>query len=357
MTTSKSRRGEQQATGAVDMDAIAGRLGVSKTTVHYALSGKGRVSIPLRKEILKVADEMGYRPNLLARSLRTKKTHTLGVILSSLSSSFHAHLLESIDHAAQEKGYNILLACSYRDAAKESELLEMMLSKGVDGVIAAPTNNDHFRLLYDELLNRGVPLVFVDRDIPKSRIDCVSVDNFVGGRLAGEHLIEIGCRHVAFVNVSYRKQQTSTIKERLNGLNSALQSAGLNPAKTLGLNLVQQCTGEAAGYRIVSEALETKNAPIDGLFAANDNLAHGAIRAVRDAGLRIPEDVAIIGFDDQDASAYVDPPLSTIRQPVSSLGKSAIEMLLKHLESDSKVTRKSRNRLRIEPTLVRRAST
>lgn len=340
----------------VDMDAIAKKLGVSKTTVHYALSRKGRVSEAMRSQILTVASEMGYRPNLLARSLRTKRTQTIGVILSSLSSSFHAHLLEALDHAAQHNGYNIFLACSYRDADKERDLFDMMLSKGVDGIIAAPTSNEQHQAVYTQLGGDGVPIVFVDRDVPESHIDCVSVDNFVGGRLAAEHLLEGGRRRLGFVTMTHRGHQSSTVTERLNGFNYALQSAGLPPATVWGTNVIQQSTGEAVGYEVVSSALAGRDVPFDAVFATNDNLAYGAMRAIREAHLRIPQDIAVVGFDDQDASAFVEPPLTTIRQPVQSVGVAAVELLLKHLKADPASNRADPERLKIEPTLIRRGS-
>jgi DNA-binding LacI/PurR family transcriptional regulator len=340
----------------VDMDAIAQKLGVSKTTVHYALSRKGRVSEAVRDQILNLAREMGYRPNLLARSLRTKRTQTIGVILSSLNSSFHAHLLEALDHAAQQNGYNIFLACSYRDADKERELFDMMLSKGVDGIIAAPTSNEEHQAVYTQMGGDGVPIVFVDRDVPKSHIDCVSVDNFVGGKLAAEHLLESGRKRLGFVTMAHRGHQSSTVKERLNGFNYALQTAGLPSAKVWGKNVISQSTGEAVGYEIVHEALTSEKTPFDAVFASNDNLAYGAMRAIREANRAIPGDIAVVGFDDQDASAFVEPPLTTIRQPVQSVGEAAVELLLKHLNADPATIRKESERIKIEPTLIKRGS-
>lgn len=342
---------------AVDMDSIARQLGVSKTTVHYVLAGKGRVSEAVRSQVLAKASKMGYRPNLLARGLRTKRTQTLGVILSSLTSSFHAHLLESMDHAAQQVGYSIFLACSYRDPDKEQELIEMMLSKGVDGIIIAPISTERARPIYNRMNKDGVAIVFVDRDLPKSHIDCVSVDNFAGGRLAAAHLLECGRRKIAFVTMVYKGQQSSTLQERLNGCNDAMQGAGLPPVKVLGLDTENQTTGEIFGYKAVARTLSDGEFSFDGLFTANDNLAYGAFMAIREAGLRIPQDVAVVGFDDQDPSAFVDPPLTTIRQPVHSVGAAAVEKLLHRLNADPKAERTEAERVKIEPTLVRRTST
>jgi LacI family transcriptional regulator len=340
----------------VDLDAIAQKLGVSKTTVHYALARKGRVSEAVRKKILRLAEEMGYRPNLLARSLRTKRTQTVGVIFSSLSSSFHAHLLEAIDQAAQRNSYNIFLACSYRDADKERELFELMLSKGVEGVIAAPTSNDQYYAMYNRLASDGVPIVFVDRNVPESHIDCVSVDNFVGGRLAAEHLLSTGRKRMACVTKTHKGVQSTTLTERIKGFHYGLQTAGQKPAEILGLDVANVMTGEEAGFQAVSKALQSAKLPFDAIFTANDNLAYGAMRAILDAGLRIPADVAVVGFDDQDASAFVNPPLTTIRQPVELVGMTAVDILLKNLQNEEHATHRQPVRLRIEPKLVKRKS-
>src|SRR4051812_21493584 len=167
----------------LDMEAIAQRLGVSKTTVHYALRETGRVSEQTRKKILKVAEEVGYRPNGLARGLRLRKTKTIGIILGSLTSTFHAHVLEGIDQTAQEHGYTMLLSCSYGLPEKEYNIIETLLERGVDGLIIAPAdpeaNRDHFL----HLLTQNVKLVFVDREVPGVNVDLVASDNRLGAFL------------------------------------------------------------------------------------------------------------------------------------------------------------------------------
>jgi LacI family transcriptional regulator, galactose operon repressor len=341
----------------VDMGELARLLGVSKTTVHYALSRKGRVSQAVRRRVQQAADELGYRPNLLARSLRTKKTHTLGVILSSLTSSFHAHLLETIDRAAQENGYSILLACSYRDPIKEKELVEMLLLKGVDGMIVVPIGREQERRLYDQLLDEGVSVVFVDRDIPNTKIDSVAVDNFLGGRIAASHLIERGRKSLAFLTMVHQGIESPTLQDRLGGCNYALQCAGLPPATVLGLDTEDQPTGELFAYNAVSRAIRSGKFSFDGFFTANDNLAYGTLEALREAGLRVPKDISLVGFDDQDPSAFMHPPLTTVRQPIESVGACAVDMLLKRLTAKSMSTDKELQRLKIEPMLVVREST
>ena len=340
---------------SVDLETIARHLGVSKTTVHYALTKKGRVSQAVRDRVLAAAAKMGYRPNLLARSLRTKQTHTLGVVLSSLTSSFHAHLLETIDQAAQESEYSILFACSYRDISKERALVETLLHKGVDGIIVAPLGKEEERDHYHLLLDSGAAIVFVDRDIANSRVDSVAVDNFLGGRLAGDHLIQSRRRRLAFVTMMHRGLQSVTLMDRMSGFNYALQSAGLGSAAVLSTDSPDQLTGESFGYNAVASAIRSKRFNFDGVFAANDNLAYGTIKALSESGLRVPKDVAVVGFDDQDSSAFVTPPLTTVRQPVQSVGACAVDLLLKRIKTRQSLEREPQ-RIKIVPLLVKRQS-
>ncbi len=356
MAQGSKRRGPREQKPAVDMAAIAAKLGVSKTTVHYALSEKGRVSKAVREAILAAAKEMGYQPNLLARSLRTKRTNSIGVILSSATSSFHAHLLESIDQAAQWNNYHLLLACSYRDTDKEQALLKMMLSKGVDGVIMAPTSSATYYDLFDGAMPPGVPVVFVDREIPQAQIDCVSADNFVGGKMAGEHLIENGRTRCAFLTIARNRSISNALAERLAGFDYALRKADLPPARVLTADADHEAIGETVGLATIGAALKSDRHAMDGLFTANDNLAYGAMQAIRDAGLNIPGDVSVVGFDDQDASAYVTPPLTTIRQPVRSIGAAAVDQLIKRIGAQSSPESVKAERIKIEPMLVRRSS-
>ena len=224
-------------------------------------------------------------------------------------------------------------------------------------MIAAPTSNEKYHDIYSRLADDGVPIVFVDREVSKFPIDCVSVDNFMGGRLAGEHLIQLGRRHLVFVTMVHMGRQTSSFKERLHGFNYALKTAGLPEANVLGLNSAAPSTGELFGYEVMTAAIRAATFPIDAVFTANDNLAYGVMRAVREANLRIPVDVAVVGFDDQDASAFVDPPLTTIRQPVHSVGVASVELLLNLLRLNRATPGRKRKRTRIEPTLVKRYST
>jgi LacI family transcriptional regulator len=339
---------------APDMEAIARRLGVSKTTVHYALRNTGRVSQAMRDRVLNLARELGYRPNRLARSLRTKKTDTLGVILVNLTSSYHAHVLDGIDTVAQGHEFGILVACSHFDVARERRLADLLLEKGVDGLIVEPMAAAEGASYYQKLVDSGVKIVFVDREVPGVQVDAVSTDNERGGYLAGQHLLQLGRKKLAFVTTNSKDRGAASVEARLAGFNRALVEAGEKPAEVVGLKVPDQPTDEGFGCAAVLELLETRRKAFDGLFAAHDGIAYGAMRALAQQGLRVPADIAVIGFDDQDPSAYFQPPLSTVRQPAQSLGEEAVRLLLRRL-GDATIPPARQRRL-LDPILVVRGS-
>ena len=339
---------------ATDMEAIAKALGVSKTTVHYALRNKGRVSEATRKRVLKVAAEMGYRPNLLARSLRTQRTDTVGVVLVTLTSSYHAHLLEGIDGIAQAFEHSILVACSYRSAAKERQLVEVLLEKGVDGLIVAPADPDENADYYRRLVEDGVHLVFVDRYIPGVNVDSVSTDNLTGAYRAVEHLAALGRKRIAVLTTISGERRSTSVEARIAGCARALQEAGLEPAIVLGPDVPDKLPEEEFAYDSVREHLRSSRKRFDAVFAMHDGLAYGAIEAILESGLRVPEDVAVVGFDDQDPSAYIHPPLTTVRQPARSSGEEAVRILFRRLRDPEMPP--PRQRVSLEPELIVRKS-
>lgn len=336
------------------METIAKQLGVSKTTVHYALCNTGRVSEATRQRVLKAAEALGYRPNLLARSLRVKRSATLGVVVIGLTSTYFAHVLEGIDGVAQQYAHNILLACSYGNPAKERDLIEMLLDKGVDGLIVMPADPEANSEYYSRLVQEGVYLVFVDRYLPGVNVDSVATDNLQGGYLAARHLLQRGRKRIAVVTTTSRERRSTSVQARLNGCNRALQEADLEPAILLGPNVPDRVPDEQFAYHAVREHLLSGGKPFDGVFAVHDGLAYGTIEALLELGLQVPEDVAVVGFDDQDPSAYFHPPLTTIRQPMREIGEEAVRLLFRRLKEETNPL--PRQRISLEPTLIIRQS-
>ena len=337
-----------------DMATIARKLGVSKTTVHYALRDTGRVSKQMREKVRAVARDLGYRPNRLARSLRTKRTDTIGVVLLSLRTTYHARLLAGIEAAAQEREFGALLAISNRDFEVEKRRVDLLLEKGIDGLIAAPVASKESAAYYERLVADGLKIVFVDRDVPGLQVDAVSTDNELGGMLATRQLVRGGRKTIAFLPPMPVSAQTTSVRGRLHGCMRALKEAGLKPSTVLEAKDDGFETDEAYASDVVTKYLSSGRRSFDALFAAHDGLAYGAINALTRRGLRVPQDVAVVGFDDQDSSGFFQPPLTTIRQPAELIGREAVRILFREFSAPRQP--EPRQRVLLDPTLVVRES-
>ncbi|HEY3396074.1 MAG TPA: LacI family DNA-binding transcriptional regulator [Armatimonadota bacterium] len=333
-----------------DIATIAGIVGVSKTTVHFALHDKPGVSQPVRERILAVAQEIGYRPNRLAMALRTRRSATLGVVMGQMG-SFQGELLASLEKSAQARGFNLLWANASLEPQREREQMELMLEKAVEGLIVTPTDSEANRSYYEDLLEQGTPLVCVDYEVPGLAADLVASDHFRGGYLAADRLIRGGRRRLAML-LKVRTEPAVVTSDRRDGFRAAVAEHGLEPAAELGVPTGPPQLVMRAAYEAVRDHLQ-EVPDLDGLFAFNDGLAYPAIAALQAAGRNVPRDVAVIGHDDWEASAYYSPPLSTIRQPVEEIGARATELLIGRLQGE--ITGPPQ-RILIEPSLVTRES-
>ncbi len=335
------------------MDMIAQLSGVSKTTVHRALHNTGRISPQTRQHILDVAEQLGYRPNRLARSLRAHQTATLGVIVTNISGSFYAYIVESIERAAQQNRYSILLACSYRDPDREHDLVELLLEKQVDGLILSTAdphaNSDYYTLL----LQQGVRLVCIDRSLSGVEVDEVCTNHHRGGSLATHHLLSAGRRRIAFAAARPLKMSYSSSQSQLQGYEQALRETGAQQPIVLGQDMEDTPLLQEFGYRSILTYWRA-GGRVDGVVATNDEIAYGIIHGLTEMGLQVPHDVGVVGFDDLDMSAYVHPPLTTIRQPMQQIGTEAVRLLLNQLKGTEHASIKQH--VLLEPQLIVRQS-
>jgi DNA-binding LacI/PurR family transcriptional regulator len=322
---------------------IAVAVGVTPTTVANALKGRGNVSEATRKRILKCAEELKYRPNMLARSLAQGKTCTLGFLLPTIANPFYPEIAEAIERTANQHGYQMLLCNTLYDSALGLQHLDRLVSRWVDGIIVMGSSMDISAV--SAQFRRGLPTVLCDwqEDEAVGDIPQVSVDFRTAGKLAAQHLLELGHRQPAII--VDEPQQTL----RLEGFRATLQTVGLS----LEQEMIQQGhstleSGYAAAQRLL--ALPTRPTAI---FATTDWMALGAIEAALDAGLRVPQDLSVIGLDDIVVSAHIRPPLTTVAVPKFQLAKEATELLFGLINEVSDLTL---SRL-IEPTLVVRQST
>ncbi len=297
---------------------IAVAVGVTQTTVANALKGKGKVSEATRQSILKCAAELGYRPNMLARSLAQGKTDTLGFILPTIANPFYPEIAEAIERTASRHGYQMLLCNTCYDFQQGRQHLERLVSRWVDGVIVMGSSMDIGDIA--EHFQRGLPMVLCDwqeNESPEG-MPQVSVDFRRAGALAAEHLLALGHREIGII-VSEPEQTL-----RLEGFRSVLRDAGLS----LAPDMIRQ--GHAtleSGYAAAHKFLTAPVRPT-AIFATTDWMALGAHEAILDAGLRIPQDISIVGLDDIVVSAHIRPPLTTVAIPKFQLAKEATELLL-----------------------------
>jgi LacI family transcriptional regulator len=344
----------KNAPDKMDMEQIAKRLGVSKTTVHYAIRNTGRLSDKTRKRVLKVVNKFGYRPSGLARSFRRSRADTLGVVLVTLANSIHAHLLEGVESVARQNQHTMLVACSHGKSEVERELIEVFMEQGVDGLVVVPCDPRQNQGFYRGLIEKGVRLVFVDREIHGVNAEIVTTDHEKGAYLEAQHLIDLGRTKLVCVATRSPRHRSTSVQDRLKGVNRALREAELEPAIVLGTDPPDFAVHEQYGYSVMQDYLKRAAGRFDAVCAVHDDLAYGVIRALTEFGMRVPRDVAVVGFDDQDPSAYFQPQLTTVRQPMREIGMEAGRLLFRRLNEPAMDA--ARQRIVLEPTLIVRES-
>jgi len=307
--------------GYITLKDVAKQAGVSLSAASRALNGRQDVSPETRKKIEETARKLGYVPNRFAASLKFQKTHTIGVIIEDNANPFWAEVLKGVESQAQEKGYQIILANTSRSYEREVRAIQTLIQRRVDGLLIAPNQEK-----YDDLFmirNLGVPFVIVGRHIKEFEpmgIPMVYSDEVDGGYRATRHLIERGCKKIAFVGA--QPYNTASI-ERCEGYKMALKEAGIEIddrlIKTGGIEI-------DGGYKSVMELIRD-GVKFDGIFAYNDLMAFGVIKALKENKIKIPQEVKVIGYDDIPFSALITPSLTTMRIQKQEMGKESFEML------------------------------
>ncbi len=316
----------------VSIKDIAKVAGVSHSTVSRALSGSPLVNAETKSRIQSLAREMGYSPDAQARSLVMGRTLTLGVVVTRLTDPFIAEIVQAIEDTAHEYGYSVVLASSSAESEREIAAVEMLHSKRVDGVIVT---SSRVGALYQQYLDRlGVPVVLINshREEQGPYTFSITVDNRHGGYLATRHLLDLGHDCVAYVT---GPANHSDDLERMKGYCQALTEVGIE----FQPELVVPGTGRVEGGEIAFSRLMDLKHPPTGVFCYNDMTAIGLLRAARVSGLSIPEELSIVGFDDIPFASYVNPPLTTIAQPISQMGWQAVKMVLALIGESSEETR------------------
>jgi LacI family transcriptional regulator len=324
---------------------IARDLGVSLMTVSKALRSHSDISEQTRIRVMKRARELDYRPNWIARSLVTRRTYVIGLVIPDLMHSFFAEVAKGVTRKFEPLNYQIIIANSDENADIEERQVELLLARSVDGLIIASSQPNSRRSLFGTLANRGVPYVLVDRSPAGLEANFVGVKDEEIGAMATEHLIEQGCRRIAHIRGPLIPPGTG----RLRGYGRTLAKHGLKAPPEY---VVSGQHSDGSGYDAMRQLLKL-NPPPDGVFCYNDPVAAGAIKAVLETGLKVPEDIAIIGAGNVHYSDLLRVPLSTIDQSSSAIGETAAELLVSCIESKTPVPAK---RILIAPQLIVRES-
>jgi DNA-binding LacI/PurR family transcriptional regulator len=311
----------------VSIKDIAQAANVTPGTVSRALRDSPRVNPETKKRIQQLADDMGYTPDARARSLVMGRTQTIGVVVTTITDPFIGTMVQMIESAAYEQGYTVVLVSSNDIPEREIEAVQMLQSRRVDGVIVA---SSRVGALYQERLDQlRVPVVLINSLAEHSGqyTISVSVDNQHGGYQATNHLIQKGHRRIAYVTAPADRNDSM---ERMAGYRNALAEAGI----AYDPSLVVQGTGRAGGGKRALPALLSLDDAPSAVFCYNDMTAIGLMSAACDAGLSVPHDLAVVGFDDIAFAQLAHPSLTTIAQPVDRLGRGAVEIVLAFLSDD-----------------------
>ena len=306
------------------MKRIAAELGVSVTTVSKVLNDQPDIGSETRARVLQHVARLGYRPNAVARSLSLKRTHTLGVVIPDLMHSFFVEIVAGIEGVMSAQGYGLLLCSSGENPGKERSELEMLRARQVDGIVLASAHASGSTDVLKQVARLGCALVLIDRDDhPSVQCHRVITDDQEVGRLATDHLIRTGRRAVAHIG----GPPVLHARRRETGYSEAVRAHGL-PARPEWI--VRAGFMEADGYRAMKEllALEPRRRVVDAVFAANDPAAIGAMKAVWEAGLQVPDDIAIVGAGDVAYGDLLRVPLTTVSWSKEEQGRRAAELLL-----------------------------
>lgn len=328
------------------MNDVAKKAGVSIATVSRVLNSNGNVNDATRARILKVIKELKYQPSRVAKRLRSKSvsSNLFGVLLADIVNPFYVDVLRGIEEVAYKNNYAIIMCNFGQDEKKEKLYLDILQSEAIDGLIASPANEDDQQL--KKMVKEGLPVVCVDRGLSGTDVDVVSVDNVIGAFNAVDYLIKSGYKRIAYI-AGLPSVPSSFLRER--GYRDALAANGM----AFDEDLVRYGNSKhQSGVELSNELLAMPEPP-DALFTGNNLITLGALETIHKRKLKIPEDIAILGFDDMYWSSSLNPPLTAVRQPAFEIGKRAMELLIQRIQDPQR----SSIQMMLNTELMKRSST
>ncbi|NIA09967.1 MAG: substrate-binding domain-containing protein [Nitrospiraceae bacterium] len=311
----------------VTLKQIAEELGLSVMTVSRALRNHSNVNGETRRRILAAANRLGYRPNYIAKSLVLQKTYTIGVVVPEITHSFFPEVIRGIEEVAYNAGYQLILTHSAENAEREKNAISTLEAKRVDGILISTVQTVKDYTVYKQLIKLKLPVVFFDRCVYNIGASCVSINDRESSQLITQHLIDHGYKKIAHLRGSLK---VSISRARLAGFKNTLLKNNLEIYDYL---IVKAGFHEKGGYRAMKQLLALPHGKRPrAVVAINDPAAFGAMEAIYEKGLKIPEDIAIVGFSDDIRASLMPTPLTTIRQPAYEIGKAASQKLIDIIE-------------------------
>ncbi len=306
----------------VTIHDIARECGVNVSTVSRALNGSYGVNDETRQKVLDVARRLNYVPNRVARGLATGRSQSLALLISDIRNPFFAEVARGAEDAAFAAGYDLILGNADLDRERQMRYLRSLVAKRVDGLIINSVSGLEESEV-DELLDYGIPIVLLNRSDNVQSISTVSGDNFEGGYLAGQYLIGLGHRNIAHLS---GPKQHGNLTERAKGFLKAVHQAG----DTVRAVVLHGDQNQLGGYLLTRKLLASQPA-VTAISTANDAMAFGVIRALLEHGKKIPADISLVGFDNLELAAILQPPLTTVHQPKYEMGEAAVQILLRQI--------------------------
>ena len=328
------------------MKSVAARAGVSVQTVSAVINNKPGITAKTRQRVMLAVQQLGYRPYSVARSLRTRRTRTIALVVSDIANPSFSTMASAAEDNAHSSGYSVVVYNTHDDITREANYMHTAIERWVDGVLFVSAEDQMTSL--HTLRAAGIPSVAIDR-IPENYTGAsVTLDNVKAGCIAAEHLLRLGHRRIAHISGPLKLRLA---RERLRGFRETIACQGLDPDMYPPGQGDWECM---AGFLAMQQLL-AQTPPPTALFAANDRMAIGAMQAAYQAGLRVPQDLSIVGLDDIEVAAFQIPPLTTVRQSFAELATRGVQLLLDLLAG--KEVSDSEKHVVIEPTLIERQST
>ncbi len=323
---------------------VAKKAGVSVATVSHVINDTRYVSELTKAKVKAAMEELNYQPNAVARSLRRKESMIIGLIIPDNTNPYFAEMAWSIEYASKNQGYSVILCNSDGDVNKESSYLDVLIKNQVDGIIIVAAGKSSVN--FQKFLGRKTSIVMVDRDSPNVRTDSIQINNGMYGEIATEHLVALGHQKIACIT---GPRDVTPSFDRVDGYKKALSN---NKIPLKDAYIIRGDFRPHGGYLAGCKLLEMDDPPT-AIFACNDLMAYGVMRAAVEKGINCPDDLSVVGFDDIYLSTYINPPLTTIKQPRIEMGEEAVFSLIQRLKNPDRLARN----IILEADLVIRSST